>query len=99
MIPHDSWYVKIWMETGIVGLILYVGTLVAVMLKCSHIVMYKIKDRELRGYIIAMLCGTFGLMVSAYGNAFLGQFPTMLLMFTFLSIAINGDKISVTTDK
>lgn len=99
MIPHDSWYVKIWMETGIVGLILYVGTLVAVMLKCSHIVMYKIKDRELRGYIIAMMCGTFGLMVSAYGNAFLGQFPTMLLMFTFLSIAINGDKISVTTDK
>ena len=97
LIPHDSWYVKIWMETGIVGLILYVGTLVAVMLKCSYIVMCKIKDNELRGYLIAMLCGTFGLMVSAYGNAFLGQFPTMLLMFTFLGIAINGDKLSVTT--
>lgn len=93
MIPHDSWYVKIWMETGIVGLILYVAILVAVMLRCSYIVMYKIKHKSLRGYLIAMLCGVFGLMVSAYGNGFLGQLPTMLIMFTFLGIAIKGDKL------
>ena len=90
-IPNDSWYVKIWMETGIVGLILYVGILVAVLLRCSYIIMFKVKDKVLRGYLMAMLCGTFGMAVSAYGNAFLGQMPTMLLMYVFLGIAINGE--------
>lgn len=97
MIPHDSWYVKIWMETGIIGLILYVGILVAVMFKCCYTVMYKIKHRLLCGYLIALLCGTFGLLVSAYGNAFLGQFPTMLIVFTFLGIAIRGSEIESAT--
>lgn len=90
MIPNDSWYVKIWVETGIVGLILYLGGLIAVLVKATQIVMFKIKNKEIRGVLGAFLCGVFGLMLSAYGNPIWGQYPTMILAFVFLSLALNG---------
>lgn len=99
LIPHDSTYVKIWMETGIVGLILYLGLLIIALLWACFIIMFKVKHEKLRGMLTAMLCGIFGLMVSAYGNAFFNQFPTQIIVFTCLTIAINGHRIEkYTTD-
>lgn len=92
-IPHDSTYVKLWMETGIVGLCLYLGILIASLLRACHIVMFRVKNNELRGLLTAMLCGVFGLMISAYGNAFFNQFPTQIIVFTFLATALNGQRI------
>lgn len=89
-IPHDSWYVKLWVETGIVGLLLYIAGLVAVVINCAYVVMFKIRSKEVKGTLTAMLCGVFGLMLSAYGNAFFGQYPTMIIVFVFLSIIMNG---------
>lgn len=90
-IPHDSWYVKLWVETGIVGITLYLAGLITVLINCAYIIMQKIKNQELKGVLAGMLCGVAGLMVSAYGNAFFGQMPTTLIVFTFLSIIINGE--------
>ena len=99
LIPHNSTYVKIWMETGIVGLILYLALLVVSLLWACYIVMFRVKHNRLRGLLTAMLCGVFGLMISAYGNAFLNQFPTQIIVFTCLTIAINGHRIErYTTD-
>lgn len=93
LIPHDSTYVKIWMETGIVGLTLYLGLLITALLWACFIIMFKVKHKKLRGILTAMLCGIFGLMISAYGNAFFNQFPTQIIVFTCLTIAINGHRI------
>ncbi|MEG1860765.1 MAG: O-antigen ligase family protein [Bacteroidaceae bacterium] len=90
-IPHDSWYVKIWVETGIVGLLLYIGILLVIVGRCSYILMFKIKNTELKGLLSAMLCGIVGMMLSAYGNAFWGQFPTMIISFMFLALIMKGD--------
>ena len=99
LIPHDSTYVKIWMETGIVGIILYLGLLIIALLWACFIVMFRVKHNRLRGLLTAMLCGVFGLMISAYGNAFFNQFPTQIIVFTCLTIAINGHRIEkYTTD-
>lgn len=95
-IPHDSWYVKLWMETGIVGLLLYITVLLSVVFHCAYIIMFKINNREAKGYYIAMLAGTFGLMLSAYGNAFFGQYPTLIMVFMFLSIIIKGETLEKT---
>lgn len=89
-IPHDSWYVKIWVETGVVGLILYIGFLLVTVIRGGYIIMYKIRDTELKGKLTALLCGIFGLMLSAYGNAFWGQYPTPIIAFTGLAIVMNG---------
>lgn len=90
-IPHDSWYVKIWVETGIIGLILYLGGLLIVIFKCMWIIMFKIKSKELKGIYSGLLCGIFGMMLSAYGNAFWGQYPTMIIAFVGLSMILNGN--------
>lgn len=92
-IPHDSWYVKIWVETGIIGLILYLGGLLTVIIKCMWIIMFKIKNKELKGIYSGLLCGIFGMMLSAYGNAFWGQYPTMIIAFVGLSMILNGEYI------
>lgn len=89
-IPHDSWYVKIWVETGVVGLILYIGFLLVTVIRGGYIIMYKIRNTELKGKLTALLCGIFGLMLSAYGNAFWGQYPTPIIAFTGLAIIMNG---------
>lgn len=90
-IAHDSWYVKLWVETGIVGITLYLAGLITVLINCAYIIMQRIKNMELKGVLMAMLCGVAGLMVSAYGNAFFGQMPTNLIVFTFLAIILKGE--------
>ena len=90
-IPHDSLYVKIWVETGIVGLILYLGGFIIVIAKCAQIIMFKIKNIELRGIFTGLLCGIFGMLLSAYGNAFFGQYPTAIIVYVFLSLILKGE--------
>lgn len=93
LIPHDSFYVKIWMETGIVGLVLFLTIYVSALLRGCYLIMFRIKNNELRGILTAIACGIFGLMISAYGNAFFFQFPTGLIIILFLSVLINGEHI------
>jgi hypothetical protein len=40
-VATDSWYVLIWVEEGIVGLMIHLGILFYVMIKASLIVMFK----------------------------------------------------------
>ncbi|MGL4292536.1 MAG: O-antigen ligase family protein [Bacteroidales bacterium] len=92
-IPTDSWYVKIWVETGIVGLILYISILFVTFAYAGYQIMFQISDTELRGYLTGLLCAIFGLSISAYGNAFWGQFPTHILVFTGMAILMNARTI------
>lgn len=89
-IPNDSWYVKLWVETGIVGAALYLGVLFLTIGVGSRLVMFHIHDPELKGRLTAFLCGIFGMLISAYGNAFWGQYPTAIIAFTSLSLVLNG---------
>lgn len=89
-IPTDSWYVKIWVETGIIGLILYLGMIFSTIFRGAWIIMFHIKNPELKGLLSGLLCGIFGMFLSSYGNSFWGQFPTMIIAFTSLSIILNG---------
>lgn len=90
-VPVDSWYVKLWVETGIIGAVLYLGVLFITIGRGSWIVMFKIHDTELKGRLTGYLCGIFGMLISAYGNAFWGQYPTAIIAFTSLSLVMNGE--------
>lgn len=89
--PHDSTYVKIWVETGIVGAILYLGILYFSIGKGAWILMFKIRDSELKGRLTGMLCGIFGMLLSAYGNAFWLQYPTLIIVFTGLTLVLKAE--------
>ncbi|RYJ53318.1 O-antigen ligase domain-containing protein [Flavobacterium petrolei] len=90
-VATDSWYVLIWVEEGIVGLLLHLGILFYVMIKASLIVMFKIKDPILKYKISALIAGMAGIMVASYGNAVLGQMPTALLIYATMAIILNTE--------
>ncbi|WP_455637573.1 O-antigen ligase family protein [Parabacteroides sp.] len=90
-IPHDSWYVKIWVETGIVGITLYLGFLFITIAHGAWIIMFRIKNQELKGLLSGLLCGITGMLLSAYGNAFWGQYPTNIIAFTGLALVLKGE--------
>lgn len=79
--PTDSWYVQIWAEQGIIGLTLHLLILIYVLLKCSFIIMFRIKDSELKGKAMALCGGMFGIMVASYGSGALGQVPNGLIVY------------------
>lgn len=90
-VPTDSWLVRIWVQTGIIGLILYLGILFYGVIKSTYLLMYKIRDKELKHILSALTCGVVGLIASAYGNDFFGQFPTHIMVFLFLTIGVNAE--------
>lgn len=89
-IPTDSWYVKIWVETGIIGLCLHLGILLYVIVWGSYLVLFRIRDRLIKGILAALLCSMFGILVSSYGNLVLGQFPVLIIVYTSMAIIFMG---------
>jgi hypothetical protein len=83
--PTDSWYVMVWAELGIVGLLLHLGILFYILGKSCYLAMFKIRDDWIRETTIAMACGMFGIMVASYGNGILGQFPTGVMIYTSMA--------------
>ncbi len=81
-IPSDSWYVQIWMENGIIGLILHLTLLFFVLGRVSYMIMFRIKNEEVRIPVTAMAAGMFGIMAASYGNPVLGQMPTGIMLYT-----------------
>jgi len=79
--PNDSWYVLVWVETGIVGLILHITILLSILGYGIYIVLFKLRNREVRGVTTALLCGIAGLYVASYSIEIMGQFPTAFILY------------------
>ncbi len=76
----DSWYVKIWAESGIVGLTIYLGMILFILIN-RFAALFKIKDPELKLKLSALYAGVFGICFASYGNQIFGQFPTGSVMY------------------
>jgi len=90
-VATDSWYVLIWAELGIVGLILHLFILFYVIGKATYKVMFKIRDPITKLKIGALISGMAGVMVASYGNAVLGGMPTALLFYASMAIMSNPE--------
>lgn len=89
-IPADSWYVLIWMETGIVGLLLHLLIILYIIFHGGYLVFFRLKDHQLKGLMAALLCGICGIYVASYSLEIIGQFPFgpiqyICMAFIFLS--------------
>ena len=85
-IPSDSWYVRVWLEIGIVGLIIHIINLLFIVVYGAYLVYFKIKNTELKGLITAFVCGLSGVYVAAYSLEIIGQFPTSFIMFLCMTL-------------
>ncbi|WP_317166004.1 O-antigen ligase family protein [Spirosoma arboris] len=79
-IPTDSWYVQIWIETGVVGLTIYLLMLLGFILIGTFKV-WQLKDPWVSTMMIALLAEFVGICVVSYTNPILGQFPTSTILF------------------
>ena len=78
--PPDSWLVAVWVETGIVGLILYLAIHGVLFAWCSWILMFKVRNKSLRGLIAAWICMDAGFFIAAYVNDVM-QYPNQLTVY------------------
>lgn len=78
--PPDSWLVSVWVETGIVGLILYLGIHSILFAWCSWLLMFKVRNKSLRGLVAAWLCMDAGYFIAAYVNDVM-QYPNPLTVY------------------
>lgn len=88
-VATDSWYVLIWAELGIVGLIIHLFILFFVIGTASYKVMFKIRDPITKLKMSALISGMAGVMLASYGNAILGGLPTALLIYASMAIMSN----------
>lgn len=77
----DSWYVMIWSDTGIVGLIYYLFMIFYILITGARNAMFRIRDKDLSLEITAITAGMAGIVVASYGNGVFGQMPTGILMY------------------
>jgi cell division protein FtsW (lipid II flippase) len=93
--PTDSWYVKIWAETGIIGLWVHLFMLFTYIIT-GVVLIFKIKnDLVLRQSAMAIFSGFVGIAVASYSNQVLGQAPSGIVVFIsigFIWLAYKWDK-------
>jgi len=102
--PTDSWYVRIWAECGIIGLLLHLAILIYILAKCCLIIWFKLKDPEINQIMIALVSGYAGILVASYGNGVLGQMPTGILIylswvFIYVSPKLELEKLKIKANK
>ena len=88
-VATDSWYVMIWAEMGVVGLILHLFILFYVIGMASYKVMFRIRDPVTKTKMSALICGMAGVMLASYGNAVFGGLPTSLLIYASMALMSN----------
>lgn len=85
-LPPDSEYVFIWIRTGIIGITVFLTSIVIMFLGACQTVFFRIKSRSLMG-IGAGICGSFAaIQLGGYGNQVLYQYPNGLIFFGALAV-------------
>ena len=96
--PPDSWLVSVWVETGIIGLVLYLLVHGVLFAWCSWLLMFKVMNKRLRGLLAAWLCMAAGFFVAAYVNDVM-QYPNSIIVYTGFALCIAGPYIDPVMQK
>lgn len=95
-IGTDGHYTRIWMETGIIGLWLYILMLIS-MIGYFGVVLWKLPNSGLRQIYIGFYSGFVGICLASYTNGLLTQIPTGPLVFMSLAFIELGRRRFITS--
>ena len=93
--PTDSWYVKIWAETGVIGLWAHLLMLFTYIITGTVLIFKMKNDLVLRQTAMAIFSGFLGIAFASYSNQVLGQAPSGIVVFMslgFIWLAYKWDK-------
>lgn len=76
----DSFFVKVWVMYGIVGLTIWFSIMMYIFGKCCSIA-WCVRNTELRIKVIALTAGFAGILVGCYGNEVINIMPTSIIVY------------------
>lgn len=85
-IAPDSYWVKVWVMYGIVGMILFFCMWMFFIGKSSAMI-WKVKNKNVRVKLIALTAGAAGIFLSSYGNEVMNTMPSSLILNLSLGAA------------
>lgn len=88
--PPDSFYVDIWIQTGIWGLSLYIAINIIILLRCCYIIMFRIHNKELKNILAALVCGIFGMWLNGYVGRGMTMHPSGFIIVASIAFILNG---------
>jgi hypothetical protein len=92
-LPPDSYFVNMWIQHGIVGLLIHIFMFMIMLAWASYITLFRIRNRNLR-QILAIFTGVvFGLLVNGYAGQCIEIPPSNLLLVALLAFVMNGPYI------
>ncbi|OFX54479.1 MAG: hypothetical protein A2W86_03215 [Bacteroidetes bacterium GWD2_45_23] len=89
-LPTDTSMVHIWVETGVVGLVLFLSIFLVTFVRGAYDVWFKIQDPQLRGFLGALLASVAGMLACSYGNETLLQFPNGPIIYICMAFIFMG---------
>lgn len=87
----DSYYVKIWAETGIVGLSLHLFMFGYFVGKGGYVV-YNIRDPSLKFKVAGIYSSMCGIFMASYGNQVYSQMPTGIILGVLIPLIFLAPK-------
>ncbi len=93
----DGHYTRLWMETGIIGLYLYILMLLVILVYLGTL-LWRMPHTRLSQILVAFYCGLTGICVASYTNGLLTQIPTGTLVFAGLAMIYIGAKNEIEPD-
>ncbi len=87
-LPTDTSFVLIWVETGIIGLIIYLFLWLSCLVISLYYIWKRLKDPVIRTLASAAAAGIAGMMAAGYGNEVLHQFPTGQTVYILMAIVM-----------
>lgn len=85
-VAPDSELVYLWIHLGKVGLTVYLVLQVLMYICACCILLFRVRNPEIRGPLTGMLCGTAGMLVASYANQIYFQFPNGPIIYTCLTL-------------
>jgi len=91
-IEPDSYWVKIWANYGIVGLIIWFSIMMYIVGKCSGII-WNIKNQRLKFKLTALTAGATGIFLCSYGNEVMNNVPSSIILYISWAFIFLGPKL------
>ena len=83
---NDSTYVFFWQRTGIVGVYVFAGMNIIILIGGCYIILFRLKNKTCKGMAAALCCGFLGIQAGGYANHILLQYPNLLLFYGGMAI-------------
>ena len=90
--PPDSGFVKIAVELGWIGLIIYCALLFFFMKKGLYNYYFKITDPKLKAYQAAFLTVLYSIIVANYAQETITMYPTSIITYIVMAVIVNSDR-------